>query len=66
MREAVVIGWTLSEGEKVEKGAVLLTLETDKTTSEVESPATGRLVSIVAKSGASVVAGDLLGIIESD
>ena len=65
MDHAVVIDWAFSEGQNVEKGAVLLTVETDKATAEVESPANGRLVSVAVKAGDSIAPGDLLGEIET-
>ena len=43
---ATVIEWLKREGEPVEKGEPLLTVETDKVTVEVESPASGILAGI--------------------
>lgn len=66
MDHAVVIEWLTPEGTSVEKGAVLLTVETDKATADVESPSDGKLVSIAVNPGDSVAPGDLLAEIESE
>jgi pyruvate/2-oxoglutarate dehydrogenase complex dihydrolipoamide acyltransferase (E2) component len=62
--DAVVVEWMIGEGEEIEQGAALVTVETDKSTAEVEAPATGRLVRVVAREGDSVRPGDLLAEIE--
>ncbi len=43
---ATVIEWLKQEGEQVEKGEPLLTVETDKVTIEIESPASGILAGV--------------------
>ena len=43
---ATVVEWLKREGEPVEKGEPLLTVETDKVTVEVESPASGILAGV--------------------
>jgi pyruvate dehydrogenase E2 component (dihydrolipoamide acetyltransferase) len=47
-QESVIINeWLKSEGEFVEKGEPVIVIETDKITSEVEAPASGRLARIL-------------------
>jgi len=48
MKEATLTEWKFNEGDKVNAGDVVLVIETDKTTWEVESPASGYLHTIVA------------------
>ncbi len=48
---ATVVEWLKREGEHVEKGEPLLTVETDKVTVEVEAPATGVLADVRAAPG---------------
>ncbi len=43
---ATVIGWIKGEGDSVAKGEPLLTVETDKVTVEIESPASGVLAGV--------------------
>ena len=50
--ESCIIGsWKKKEGEKIKKGDILLEIETDKTTFEVDSPASGILLGIFFKEG---------------
>jgi len=48
---ATVVEWLKREGEPVEKGEPLLTVETDKVTVEIESPASGILAGVRAAPG---------------
>ncbi|RLC59177.1 MAG: 2-oxo acid dehydrogenase subunit E2, partial [Chloroflexota bacterium] len=43
---ATVVEWLKQEGEHVEKGEPLLTVETDKVTLDIESPASGILAGV--------------------
>jgi pyruvate dehydrogenase E2 component (dihydrolipoamide acetyltransferase) len=44
---ATVVEWLKQEGEEVKKGEPLLTVETDKVTMDIESPATGILAGVL-------------------
>lgn len=44
VEECLLVEWAVPEGEPVTKGQVVCTIETDKATFEVESPADGTLV----------------------
>jgi len=57
MTQGKIIEWMKQEGEQVEKGTVLFTLETEKVTWEVESPAAGVLSRHLAKAGDVVAVG---------
>ncbi|MGC9399717.1 MAG: 2-oxo acid dehydrogenase subunit E2 [Anaerolineae bacterium] len=46
---ALIVEWLKKEGEQVEKGEPLLSVETDKVTMDVEAPASGTLAGIRAK-----------------
>lgn len=54
MSEGIIAKWRKQEGEKIEKGEVLLEVTTDKATLEVESLATGILRKIVVPEGATI------------
>jgi len=43
MKEGKVVEWTVKEGEQVEKGQVVMVIETEKVTYEVEAPVSGLL-----------------------
>jgi len=50
--ESCIVGsWKKKEGEKVKKGDILLEIETDKTTFEVDAPAKGILLGVFFKEG---------------
>ena len=61
--EVQVAAWNAAEGDTVERDQVIVELETDKATSEVTAPATGRLTKIVAAEGETVEVGDVLALI---
>ena len=55
--------WLKSEGDTIEKGEPLMEVETDKTTVEVEAPATGTLGGVSASAGDDVPVGDVVAYI---
>ncbi len=61
--EIKVIRWLVETGQPVKRGQVLLEVETDKATMEVESIATGWLKAICARPGDALSAGQLLAVI---
>lgn len=65
MTQGTIVAWGVADRERVEKGATLLTIETDKVELDIPSPASGR-VSILAMSGATYEVGHLIGQIETD
>jgi pyruvate/2-oxoglutarate dehydrogenase complex dihydrolipoamide acyltransferase (E2) component len=50
MNEAILAEWMVSDGAAVTEGQALYAIESDKSTQEIESPASGTL-KIVAKVG---------------
>jgi pyruvate/2-oxoglutarate dehydrogenase complex dihydrolipoamide acyltransferase (E2) component len=63
MTEGVLAEWLKADGAQVKEGEPLFSLESDKSTNEVESPATGTL-KIVATPGETYQVGAVLGTIE--
>jgi pyruvate dehydrogenase E2 component (dihydrolipoamide acetyltransferase) len=55
-----LVAWRKKEGETVSKGDVLMEVETDKTTVEVEANASGTLVNVTAQAGADVPVGTVI------
>ena len=51
MAEGTLVRWVRNEGESINKGDVLAEIETDKATVEVESPATGTVLRLLADQG---------------
>jgi pyruvate/2-oxoglutarate dehydrogenase complex dihydrolipoamide acyltransferase (E2) component len=63
MNEGVLAEWLVADGGAISEGQPLFSLESDKSTNEVESPATGTL-KIIATPGETYEVGAVLGIIE--
>ena len=61
--EAHIECWLVAEGDQVEMGDPLLTVETDKAQLDVESVADGTVLKIVAAQGQTVNAGTIIAYI---
>ena len=61
--EVTLVEWMFGDGETVEKGDVLYTVETDKSTTEIEAQASG-IIHPTGEEGAVYKVGDLIGTIE--
>jgi len=61
--ELRIIRWLKQPGDAVKRGEILLEVETDKATMEVESYLEGYLKKIEADEDATVVAGDVIAYI---
>ena len=62
--EATINKWLVSEGSLVNEDDPVVEVATDKVDSEIPSPASGKLVSIIAKEGSIARIGDIVAIIE--
>lgn len=62
-QEVTLVEWMFGDGEQVSTGEVLYTVETDKTTVEVQAQASGTLRP-TGEEGAVYKVGDLIGVIE--
>jgi pyruvate dehydrogenase E2 component (dihydrolipoamide acetyltransferase) len=63
MEEGIIVEWLKQEGDPVQRGEVLFTLESDKATLEVESPGKGFLRKILAPAGEAVPVLAVVGLI---
>lgn len=63
MTEGVLAEWLVADGETVAEGAPLYTIESDKSTNEVEAPASG-VVKIIGQVGETYEVGTVVGTIE--
>lgn len=61
--ESSIIFWHKQEGDQVEKGDVLVEVQTEKAVSEIEAETDGILEKIVVKRGDVAKVGDVLGVI---
>jgi len=60
MNEAVLAEWLVADGATVNEGDPIYSIESDKSTQEVESPATG-ILKILKQSGDTYEVGTVLG-----
>jgi len=60
MEEGTVLEWPVAVGARVEKGAVLLVIETEKAETEIEAVVAGTLRHVYAESGTTLACGALL------
>jgi 2-oxoglutarate dehydrogenase E2 component (dihydrolipoamide succinyltransferase) len=64
--EASVTKWLVAEGSFVNEDDPIVEVATDKVDSEIPSPVSGTLVSIIAKEGTIAKIGEIIAIIEND
>jgi pyruvate dehydrogenase E2 component (dihydrolipoamide acetyltransferase) len=64
MEEGRIVAWHKQAGDRVEKGEIILEVETDKAVMGVESPATGVLSEILVAAGETVPVNTPLALIE--
>lgn len=64
--DATLLEWQKNIGEFVERGEILIDLETDKVTLEVASPEAGMVKDILKKSGDVVLTDDILAVIDTE
>ena len=60
-----VIRWMAAPGQSVRRGEILLEVETDKATVEVESVRDGVLLEVLVEAGGSASAGDRIAVLDA-
>jgi pyruvate/2-oxoglutarate dehydrogenase complex dihydrolipoamide acyltransferase (E2) component len=60
--EGVVAEWLVADGDRVKEGQVIYNMESEKSVTEVESPATGKIAILVAN-GTTCEVGTVVAII---
>ena len=63
MKEGLVVLWHAEEGDRIEAGKLLLEIESDKVTTEIEAPASGIVRKIIVRADEIVPCGTVVGII---
>ena len=64
--EATLLVWHKKVGEAVGRDENLIDVETDKVVLELPAPAAGVIIQIIKGDGSTVVAGEVIGIIDTD
>ena len=65
MTEGLIVAWHKNEGDAVNEGDILFTVQTEKVDTDVEAPASGILVSIQYEAGDEAAVGEIIAYIES-
>ena len=63
MEKGTILQWLKAEGERVDKGQPVVLIQTEKVEYEVEATGSGALLKILAKEGAELPVGGLMGIL---
>jgi pyruvate/2-oxoglutarate dehydrogenase complex dihydrolipoamide acyltransferase (E2) component len=63
MSEGTLGNWMVADGESVQEGQLIYTLESEKAVEEIQAPASGRL-RIIGQPGTIYQVGDKVAIIE--
>lgn len=63
MTEGTIVEWLVKEGAQVESGQIIMAIETDKATQEVEAPSSGILARILRHEGETLVCNAVMGVI---
>jgi YD repeat-containing protein len=66
METGTVAAWVKQVGDQVARGDVIAEIETEKSTVEMESTATGRLVEQTLAPGQEVPVGTVIGYLENE
>ena len=66
METGKIIEWKKKEGAKVQKGKVVVIIEAEKVSYEVESPAGGILHILIEEGTEGVAVGEIIGVIAVD
>ena len=63
MEKGTILQWLKAEGETVDKGQPVVLIQTEKVEYEVEAPAAGTLLKVIAAEGTELPVGGLMGIV---
>ncbi len=66
MEEGTILKWRKSEGDQVEKGEIIVEIQTDKVEYEVESPDAGIILKTLASEGDVIPCGDNIAVIGAE
>jgi len=63
MTDGNLAEWLVKDGDVIQTGAAIFSLETDKAVQEIESPAAGK-IRILKAAGQTYAVGEILAVIE--
>lgn len=66
IEKMTIVSWLKQVGDDVKKGEPLCAVDTDKSQTDLESPADGRVVELCAQEGEECTVGQLIAVLEAD
>ncbi len=66
IEKMTIVEWLKQVGDDVEKGEPLCAVDTDKSQTDLESPAAGRVLELRAKEGEECKVGQVIAVLEGD
>lgn len=66
IHEGVITKWLVEEGSEIKEGDSVAEVETDKVTTEIPSPRTGKVLHLLAKKGDTINVGQVFVMIETE
>lgn len=66
IHEGVITKWLVEEGSEIKEGDSVAEVETDKVTTEIPSPRTGKVLHLLAKKGDTISVGQVFVTIETE
>jgi Pyruvate/2-oxoglutarate dehydrogenase complex, dihydrolipoamide acyltransferase (E2) component, and related enzymes len=64
IHEGVITKWLVKEGDMIKEGDSVAEVETDKVTTEIPSPKTGKVIELRASNGDTIHVGDVFVVID--
>jgi len=64
MESGLIVEWLVKEGDKVEEGNPIATINTEKVDTELAAPVSGTIVEISAAADSEVPVGEIIAYIE--
>lgn len=66
IHEGIITKWLVKEGDLIKEGDSVAEVETDKVTTEIPSPKTGKIVELRANNGDTIHVGDVFVVIDTE
>lgn len=66
IHEGVVTEWLVEVGQEIEEGTSVAEVETDKVTTEIPSPKSGKIAKLIGKKGDTIHVGDVFVVIDTE
>lgn len=66
IHEGTIVKWLVEKGEKISEGDSLVEIETDKVTTDIPSPKSGKVADLIGEEGEIIHVGDVFVVLDID